>query len=108
MGRLVFATGVGERLRGLLLTKPDDTMLLLVPCDDIHTFGMRYAIDVAFLDEAGFVLESHRDVLPRQRRRCKGARAVVERFSRPRCPWYDPGDCLEVSVHADEDWSDEW
>ncbi len=30
--------------------------LLLVPCRNVHTFGMRYPIDLAFLDREGRVL----------------------------------------------------
>ena len=40
---------------------------LLIPgCRSIHTFGMRFAIDVAFLDAEGAVL-SRRLELPRRR-----------------------------------------
>ena len=40
------------RRRGLLGTEslPDGQGLLMIPCRHVHTFGMRYAIDVAFID----------------------------------------------------------
>jgi uncharacterized membrane protein (UPF0127 family) len=38
--------------------------LLIVPCGSIHMVGMRFAIDVAFLDRRGRVLKLCRDVAP--------------------------------------------
>ncbi|WP_426454036.1 DUF192 domain-containing protein [Paenibacillus sp. S-38] len=42
-----------ERLRGLMFSKelPQGTGLHIRPCRSIHTFFMRYAIDVLYLDE---------------------------------------------------------
>ena len=42
------------RLRGLLGTSelPVGNGLWIRPCRQVHMFGMRYAIDVVFLDEA--------------------------------------------------------
>ena len=37
----------------------DEEGLLLAPCSAVHTLGMRFAIDVAFLDEEGRILEAH-------------------------------------------------
>lgn len=47
------------RLRGLL-GRPEPAPgegLLLVPCQGVHMYGMRYAIDVAFLDGEGRVVD---------------------------------------------------
>ncbi|MCS7252434.1 MAG: DUF192 domain-containing protein [Armatimonadota bacterium] len=46
------AITVSERVRGLLGTSElkDGFGMLIVPCSSIHTFFMRYPIDVAFLD----------------------------------------------------------
>ena len=46
------------RLRGLLGRPPlkAGEGLLIVPCRGVHMFGMRYPIDVAFLDRAGRVV----------------------------------------------------
>ncbi len=53
-GRLVarIATRFTARARGLLGGPPLelDEALLIAPCSSIHTFGMRYPIDVVFLD----------------------------------------------------------
>jgi uncharacterized membrane protein (UPF0127 family) len=44
----------GSRRRGLLGTSslPDGQGLVIVPCRQVHTFGMRYPIDVVFVDES--------------------------------------------------------
>lgn len=54
------------RLRGLLARPPldHDQGLLLMKCDSVHTAGMRYAIDVAFLDAEGTVVRSVADLEP--------------------------------------------
>ena len=96
MGRLLIASTRKVRLRGLIGRDLDDGMLLLLPCNDIHTFGMEYAIDVAFLDRRGRVVESRRDVLPKRRMHCRGAYATIERFSQPMGPWLQEGDYLHV------------
>ena len=46
------------RFRGLLGTPPlpAGEGLLIDPCRGVHMFGMRYPIDVAFLDRAGKVV----------------------------------------------------
>ena len=46
------------RFRGLLGTPPlaAGEGLLIEPCRAVHMFGMRYPIDVAFLDRAGKVV----------------------------------------------------
>ena len=46
------------RFRGLLGTAPlaAGEGLLIEPCRGVHMFGMRYPIDVAFLDRAGKVV----------------------------------------------------
>ena len=52
---------------------------LLIPrCRSVHTFGMRFPLDVVFLDEAGRVLELRRAIPPNRVVRCPGATAVLE------------------------------
>ncbi len=47
--RLRFAASAGERTRGLLGTDRLETGSgLAIPTRQVHTFGMRYAIDVVF------------------------------------------------------------
>ncbi len=54
-----------ERLRGLLGTGPDAGPVMLSRCGSIHTFGMRYPLDVALVGERGEVLAVRRGLVPR-------------------------------------------
>jgi uncharacterized membrane protein (UPF0127 family) len=54
------ARGRRDRARGLLGRDGHEGALVLEPCHWVHTFGMRFAIDVAFLDHDGVVLKTVR------------------------------------------------
>jgi len=58
IANLRVARGSLQRMRGLIRTKPLERTegLLLRPCRQVHTFGMRYAIDALFCDGDGIVL----------------------------------------------------
>ncbi len=45
------------RAHGLLGRTGVDGAFVIAPCHSVHTIGMKFAIDVAFLDEAGFVVK---------------------------------------------------
>ncbi|MEY3361208.1 MAG: hypothetical protein RL531_927 [Actinomycetota bacterium] len=49
-------SGRRARRRGLLGRPGIDGALVLRPCRQVHTVGMRFAIDVAFCDRNGVVL----------------------------------------------------
>lgn len=69
-----------DRLRGLL-GRPVPAAgfgLLIAPCRAVHTFGMRYPIDVAFLDGQGRVVGLHRGLGRMRVAACAGARAALE------------------------------
>ena len=85
-----------ERLRGLLLTRPDARPVLLEGCASIHTFGMAYPIDVAFLASDGTCVLSVRGVVPGRVVSARGATRVLER---PACagPWPARGEQVMVS-----------
>jgi uncharacterized membrane protein (UPF0127 family) len=52
---------------------------LLIPrCSSVHTFGMRFELDVYFLDSDGQVLAVRRLVPPRRVLRHRGAAAILE------------------------------
>jgi uncharacterized membrane protein (UPF0127 family) len=74
------ATTVSSRLLGLaLLSRPRAGPGLLIPrCRSVHTFGMRFALEVLFLDGDGRVIDLRRGVPPRRVIRCPGAVAVLE------------------------------
>lgn len=58
-------TGAGRR-RGLLGRKAMDRTegIYLTPCEWIHTFGMHFPIDVAFLSSTGEILAVHHSLKP--------------------------------------------
>jgi len=55
-----------ERARGLLGRDGLDVgvCMLLSPCGWIHTFGMRFALDLVFLDAQGRIVQCIRGVRP--------------------------------------------
>ena len=68
------------RLLGLaLLDRGSAGEGLLIPgCRSVHTFGMRFALDLVFLMADGRVLELRRAVAPAQIARCPGTDSVLE------------------------------
>jgi uncharacterized membrane protein (UPF0127 family) len=54
-----------QRRMGLMGRDVLDGVLVLRPCRQVHTFGTRFPIDVAFCDRDGFVL--HISTLSRKR-----------------------------------------
>ncbi len=91
LGNFRLACRGKSRAKGLL-GRSSSNAVLLVPCKDIHTFGMRSAIDVAFVSEDGEVLLSRRGLKPKRRLRCSHAAYVVERFSKDGKRWLEKGD----------------
>jgi uncharacterized protein len=77
---VVVAASWRARLLGLagLRALPARTGLLLPRCRSVHTFGMRFALDLVWLDGAGTVLRIDRGVPPGRVRSCRAANAVVE------------------------------
>lgn len=52
---------------------------LLIPrCSSVHTFGMRFPLDLFFLDQHGEVVAVRREVPARRLAFCGRARAVLE------------------------------
>jgi len=66
--RILRADGFLARLTGLLGASEweSDHGLLFERCRSIHTFGMRYPLDILFIDSTGMVLEVVRNVAPNQ------------------------------------------
>jgi uncharacterized protein len=69
-----------SRLVGLALRRrpPPDLALLLPRCRSVHTFGMRFALDLVWLDRAGRVVAIERGVAPWRLRVRRDAAAVLE------------------------------
>lgn len=74
------ARGFMQRARGLLFRAPlaGDEALLIPRCASVHTFGMRYPIDVVFLDTLGRVLKVVPSLGPWRLAMQLGAVAVLE------------------------------
>lgn len=69
------------RARGLLGRRAPapGTGLLIPGCRSIHTLGMRYPIDVLFVDESGCIRAIHSAVAPwRSLVYCRNARFTIE------------------------------
>ena len=77
---VILANNYFLRLRGLLgRTLRQGEGLLLTPCNQIHTFGMGYPIDVIYLDAFGRVLRIEAEVAPgRACKAVRGAKKVLE------------------------------
>jgi uncharacterized protein len=69
-----------SRLLGLALLSCEraGTGLLIPRCCSVHTVGMRFRLDLLFLDGEGRVIEMRRDVPAGRIVRCAGADSVFE------------------------------
>ena len=69
--RIGLADGWLARLRGMLARpapRPGEG-LLLTPCSSVHMYGMRFPLDVAFLDRGGAVVAIYPSLTPGSRTR---------------------------------------
>ena len=79
--RVVLANTVWKRLKGLLGAPPlqPGEGMLLEPCQAVHMYGMKQALDVAFLGGEGQVIALYHDLRPGQRSKYHGkARQALE------------------------------
>jgi uncharacterized protein len=70
-----------KRLKGLMFTKelPEQSALHIMPCNEIHTFNMKYSIDVLYLDGNNNIIDVNENMAPGKiGRRVKNAISVVE------------------------------
>jgi uncharacterized membrane protein (UPF0127 family) len=74
------ARAFGERRRGLakMAPLPPEHALHILKCNSVHTFGMRFALDLVWLARDGRVVRVDHDVRPRRMKLCVRARSVVE------------------------------
>ncbi|HWI75262.1 MAG TPA: DUF192 domain-containing protein [Baekduia sp.] len=68
------------RLCGLMALDalPPDAGLHLTRCRSVHTLGMRFALDLIWLDAGGALVRVDEHVAPRRHRATRRARSVVE------------------------------
>ena len=89
-----------SRRKGLLGRSSVEGALILQPCNWVHTFGMKFDIDVAYVDRTGLVLKTqrmsrHRLGLPVMR-----AHSVIEAQSGSFARWgLHVGDTIEYRGH---------
>jgi uncharacterized membrane protein (UPF0127 family) len=69
-----------ERMRGLLISSPlkENEGLLIAPCASVHTFGMRYAIDLVFLDKQLTVVKTVKSLKPWRMAASNASNMVLE------------------------------
>ena len=76
------AANTWTRLRGLLGRKPLEAAaqegLLIEPCSSVHTFWMRYPLDLIFLDSNSRVVGICENVTPWSMRAGRNARKTLE------------------------------
>jgi uncharacterized protein len=82
-GGVRVAATLPARLLGLaLLARPAEPVALLLPLTrSVHTAGMRFALDLEWIDGRGEVIRVDRAVPPFRLRGCRAARGVIERPS---------------------------
>ena len=76
-----YADSFFKRFRGLMFRKsmPENEALLIVPCNQIHTFNMKFAIDVVYLSKENKVVFIDENIKPgKVCKPCKNANAVLE------------------------------
>jgi len=69
-----------DRVRGLLGTRPllANEALLIQPCASVHTIGMGYRIDLAFLDHKWTIIKTVSALRPWRMAACPAASMVIE------------------------------
>src|SRR5689334_10769933 len=73
--KLAKATKATTRMRGLmaLSAMPDNYALQIPKCTSVHTFFMRFDLDLIWLDKEGQVVRVDRAVEPRKMKSCMKA-----------------------------------
>lgn len=74
----IIADTFWKRFKGLAGSVDRDRVLLIDNCRCIHTFGMKYSLDLFWMDERGEVIQRDTHVPPKRIRYCKKAFGVLE------------------------------
>jgi uncharacterized membrane protein (UPF0127 family) len=63
---IIVAAGFWQKFKGLMLSSPlaDDQAFLIWNCSSVHTFFMRYALDLAYLNIEGRIVKIEKNVCP--------------------------------------------
>lgn len=93
------AATYGPRRRGLLGRDGIEGAILLTPCNSVHTFRMRFTIDVAYLDRELRVVDVHTMKPGRLGRPRLRARHVLEAEAGAMAGWgVRPGVRLSIAA----------
>jgi uncharacterized membrane protein (UPF0127 family) len=96
----VVAGSGAKRTKGLLGRKslePGEGMWI-VPCEAVHTFGMRFPIDLVYLDRKHRVKKVRSNVVPWRLSACLSAHSILELPSGTiEATLTQTGDLLEIS-----------
>ncbi len=78
--RAILANTSATRRTGLLKHESlqDGEGLLIVPCEGVHTFGMKFPIDVLYLNKKRIVLKIKPEMPRRRMSFCLSAHSVLE------------------------------
>jgi uncharacterized protein len=78
--RVAYAKRFSERARGLakLDAMPPEYGLHIPRCRSVHTFTMRFPLDLIWLDKAGGIVRVDREVPRNRHKACLRARSVIE------------------------------
>lgn len=91
-----------ERMCGLL-GKPalkDNEGLLIVPCSSVHTFAMRYAIDLVFMDKQFTIVKTVKTLKPWRMAVSNASSMVLELAA-------SSIDKLQLSIGQQLEWHDD-
>ena len=89
-----------SRRKGLLGRSSVEGALILQPCNWVHTFGMKFDIDVAYVDRKGLVLKTQRMSRHRLGLPVLRAHSVIEAQSGSFARWgLHVGDTIEYRGH---------
>jgi uncharacterized protein len=103
--RLHHARTFAQRLGGLLVRERlrEGEALVLAPCSSVHTFFMRYAIDVVFVRRDARVLKVVHRLEPWRWASCWRAHAAVELLAgQAQARGIEPGGLLQWRRNEDE------
>ena len=101
--RLLTAFDSASRRTGLLkhTSLPEGTAMIIAPCSSIHTFFMKFPIDVVFVAKDGRVLKVRRSMSPWRISASLGAFAVVEMSAAQPAGNFSEGSVLSVRPESD-------
>ncbi len=104
---VLVADTMAGRLSGLLGTDAPDPRKAIhfIPCNGIHTIGMRYPVDVVFLNREGAVLRVVRNLLPNRAAGPVPSSASALEFAAGALDNVEVGDRLSVQGDSRHGWN---